>query len=579
METNSGVFPKASHSQNEVGGSWYPVKKILHNIKEKILGTPKLENPNNIHALTPAKETTSSAPMTSHPLPDNRIELHDHPKTLVHEDQVLQTQDKDGNIGHSTSNEAGESSSTLTVDIAASEVTDMRNFSPSCELQIPTTAQGTKSGSHFHASEADASENVKVDLTRKCYSESMVQLNAVTDSLQLELDSRHMQPKESVSKACETSDRSLVSNSKKFSHFRHDKLNFKGFGEQQENRTMPCGLSPNSSVEMSTQSTLSDTSQKVSRLAEIFKKLTDDAAVAEAKNGNMECEESLSNKLLSYGKDRNSQAKSLLSTDVLLPSESIAVWQDHRVNKPVSGVYENQRPRKEMIASSLKENVTPSMAESFTGSNNLKGLDDMKGNTKRVHSFIEHTEKPMLKGKTKRSELKDLIEYIKGLPGEPSIARPSEKISCKTDDNEKRKLESKSLATLQSFDKKERYISADCCAVHGKIKDDDSIKALPVGLRTQGDETSRPDYNKPRGHAQIAVLSDKKELNDTQQKFFIMEEPNQNIAVVKFLLKTTQKNDIVAAFQQCGDILKVEILSTKNSFYRIANIYFKVSVH
>ncbi|KAL3507615.1 hypothetical protein ACH5RR_032997 [Cinchona calisaya] len=465
---------------------------------------------------------------------------------------VQQTQDKDRNIGHTITRAKEESFTVLTVEAATSEVTDMHNSFISCELQTPSTAQCTESGSEFCATEKDASENEKVHLSKKYYSEGMVQLNAVADtSLQLELDSHHMRTKELVSNFCETSDNNLPSNSEKFSHFERDKLNSTGCGDQQENKRLNCGLSLSSSDEMNRKSALPDTLQKDSRLADIFKKLTDDTAFAEGKNGKMESEASLSSILLSYGKDRRSQAESLLSTDITLLRKSRNRWQDLHVNKSVLNENANQQAGEVIIASSLTQNVIPNVAESFSGSKNL-WLKDMRGvndqapelikNAQRgifQCSFTRWLEEPTWKDERKTSDIEDLIECIKGHPGEQSIKRPKQKInSCKTDGIcEKSQLE--------------------------------------IQFEDLGDETSNPECTKPRGCTNLAVLKDKKELNDIHHKFFVTEDPDQNKAVEKFLCRNTPESDLVDAFQQCGDILKVEILSSEKTFFQTAYIYFK----
>nr|XP_027116596.1 uncharacterized protein LOC113734306 isoform X1 [Coffea arabica] len=612
METNQGVFPKASHIQNEVGGSWHTVKAILCNIKDKILRTPVSDNHYVIDASATAEETASSAFVTYHSL------VHDHSGSVVNTDQVLQPQDKDVSFGHSTTAAAVDASSALIVEPTASDATNMHKTSGSCELQTTSTVQCTNSGLDIHASQTDASEKVDVRLSMKYNSESMVQPNAVTDNSQLELDSLCIQPKESVSNMSETSDNGHVSSSEKLSHFEHDKMNSTGCHKWQENKTMSCVPSPNSSVEISPKSTLPDNSQKVGSLADIFKKFKDDASVADAKNGKLESKASLSSTLLSHGKDSNSQVdakngkleskaslssillshtkdsnsqlESLFSSDILLPSKSINKCQDFRTNKLVSGGSENQRPEGEMIGSSVTQTVIPNMAESFTGSGNFMGFGGTKRVNNRVSEFItnkkkdismrtlfEHLEVPARKNDTTRSEIKELVERIKGLAGEPSILRQKDNVSsCKTDENsQKSQLGFQSLASFNNCDKKERKMSSDCHADHRTSKNDDPLMVLPVGSRTQDDAGNSTGCSKQRGHTQFAVLMDKKELKEIQNKFLVMEELGQNKAVVKFLSTDVQENNIVKAFQHCGDILKVEIWSSEEDFYRSATIYFK----
>ncbi|KAK2973878.1 hypothetical protein RJ640_013932 [Escallonia rubra] len=44
MEMHPGVFPKAKHVQNEVGGSWYTLKAILQKLKERMSEDPSVQN-------------------------------------------------------------------------------------------------------------------------------------------------------------------------------------------------------------------------------------------------------------------------------------------------------------------------------------------------------------------------------------------------------------------------------------------------------------------------------------------------------------------------------------------------------
>ncbi|CAL5416488.1 hypothetical protein CsSME_00033776 [Camellia sinensis var. sinensis] len=57
METHPGTFPKATQVQNKVGGSWYTLKDVLSNLKEKMLGNPQLQN----HATNDASDSTVDA--------------------------------------------------------------------------------------------------------------------------------------------------------------------------------------------------------------------------------------------------------------------------------------------------------------------------------------------------------------------------------------------------------------------------------------------------------------------------------------------------------------------------------------
>ncbi|KAK3015945.1 hypothetical protein RJ639_005760 [Escallonia herrerae] len=44
MEMHPGVFPKAKHVQNEIGGSWYTLKAILQKLKERMSEDPSVQN-------------------------------------------------------------------------------------------------------------------------------------------------------------------------------------------------------------------------------------------------------------------------------------------------------------------------------------------------------------------------------------------------------------------------------------------------------------------------------------------------------------------------------------------------------
>ncbi|CAL5413600.1 unnamed protein product [Camellia sinensis] len=57
METHPGTFPKATQVQNKVGGSWYTLKDVLSNLKEKMLGNPQLQN----HPTNDASDSTVDA--------------------------------------------------------------------------------------------------------------------------------------------------------------------------------------------------------------------------------------------------------------------------------------------------------------------------------------------------------------------------------------------------------------------------------------------------------------------------------------------------------------------------------------
>ncbi|XP_028103538.1 uncharacterized protein LOC114302679 isoform X3 [Camellia sinensis] len=66
MEAHPGIFPKPTHVQNNVGGSWYTLKDILTKIKEKLLENSQLQNRTTSDTSDSTVDATTSEIITTH---------------------------------------------------------------------------------------------------------------------------------------------------------------------------------------------------------------------------------------------------------------------------------------------------------------------------------------------------------------------------------------------------------------------------------------------------------------------------------------------------------------------------------
>ncbi|XP_028103549.1 uncharacterized protein LOC114302679 isoform X4 [Camellia sinensis] len=142
MEAHPGIFPKPTHVQNNVGGSWYTLKDILTKIKEKLLENSQLQNRTTSDTSDSTVDATTSEIITTHNSKDH-TELCESESIVQSLKSLVNSENNEKNTTHVTSNISEECSSPDAVNREAFKVIRMHNYAdslkhaePACKVQL-----------------------------------------------------------------------------------------------------------------------------------------------------------------------------------------------------------------------------------------------------------------------------------------------------------------------------------------------------------------------------------------------------------------------------------------------------------
>ncbi|KAL7251433.1 hypothetical protein ACSBR1_013300 [Camellia fascicularis] len=142
METHPGIFPKPTHVQNSVGGSWYTLKDILTKIKEKLLENSQLQNHTTSDTSDSTVDATAFEIITTHNSKDH-TELCESESIVQSLKSSANSENNEKNTTHVTSNISEECSPPDAVNREAFKVIKMHNYAdslkhaePACKVQL-----------------------------------------------------------------------------------------------------------------------------------------------------------------------------------------------------------------------------------------------------------------------------------------------------------------------------------------------------------------------------------------------------------------------------------------------------------
>ncbi|KAM7485372.1 hypothetical protein LguiA_001381 [Lonicera macranthoides] len=512
MEKHPGVFPKPSHVHNEVKGSWYTVKEILQNVKEKIMGNLQVQNPN---------PTVDSKASISYPTngPD-KIEVGEEEKGTM-SDIVRDTLSK------------------KMMDPPTSEATREKGYLDNVELDKPRKLVQSSLATVDSFAESIGAESKMVG---KIFLGEIVQEKNISECTNLvEFNDGQRESKES--KGAEVNlDRDLKSKSDQLSCLLTQvdktsqnsfagKLYSIGYGNQAETKITSSSPKINVVPDMGERPSSFDKTHKVRGLADLFmKRMNDELSKKPAVK--------LENQHQQNDETQKSNYEQLYSIGEFTRSQNNTTLQEFGGSKSTSSGYENLESENHLATSSGGVQRIVGLADRFTKTvDNLEEgkVIDTKHEMWTLDSSSEYPKETSRVVET-IGDIKGLVDCIKELPRDQNLGRPMSKI---TSNQSNRSSNGDPNTGVQSQAKTEDEEGGDANFIAF-----DGLKSKP----------------KPR----VPLRMIEKELRKDQNK-----------VIVRFLSSTAEENDLVEAFKGCGDIERVEIFHGTRKRRNFASVYFK----
>lgn len=516
MEKHPGVFPKPTHVHNEVGGSWYTVKEIFQNVKEKIMGNLQVRNPN--------PTVDSKASISCPNIGPEKIEVGEEKGTVS--DIVRDTLSK------------------KMKDPPASEATREKGYLDNIELDKPKKQVQSSLATVDSFAEKDLSTDAEPKMVDKIFLGEIVREKNISDSTNLVEFNDGQRELEEPKGAEVNLDRDLKSKSdqlyclltqedKTSQNSFADKLYSIGYGNQAEDKITSSSPKINVVPDMGKRPSSFDRTHKVCGLANLFmKRMNDELAKKPAVK--------LENEHKQNEEMQKSNYEQLYSIDEFTRSQNTTTLQEFGGSKSTSSGYENLQSENHLATSSGGDQRIVGFADIFTKmmDNREEGkVMEMKHEMWTLDSSSEYpkeTSRPV----EEIDDIKALVDCIKELPRDQNLVRPMSKIIS---NQSKRSTNGVPITGVQSQAKTEDEEGGDANFIAF-----DGLKSKP----------------KPRVPLQMIEKESRKD---------------QNKVIVRFLPVTIEENDLVEAFKGCGAIERIEIFHGTRSKRNFASVYFKVS--
>ncbi|CAL5413605.1 unnamed protein product [Camellia sinensis] len=539
METHPGTFPKATQVQNKVGGSWYTLKDILSNLKEKMLGNPLLQN----HATNDASDSTVDATVSE------VITTHNN-KNLRELDEAKNTlMSSKFNQDNISSTAMSCMSSKNMINATASEIVRAccnTDNTDSIELSGPVSiAQSSKSSVDSGDNEKKTTDSTS-HISEECSSADSGNL-VVFKAIKM-----HNCP--DCIKVAEPACTARLPEAEVVSH------------DDEKCISTSHIVSEDSSEDLVRSNYTSDSSKMV-----------------ESENGLMKPQRAVSNKVTSHvtlnesatTRQRNHQPETEMMTSGFRPN---------------SGSEMGSKPP---LSFSGTQKIS-GLADLFMRAMNDRATGEMTGEKNDIvaPNSSEYSNDPTGKGKETSSHIMSLIDCIKDLPREQRNMRSHGNIMSNQTDQTSNKSVIRGVqpeANLRRSDNKERKTSLNGHDIHmetnnfskseGDSRTGARFEVFSTNSRSEDGEGSDADIAsfdciKSKPSPQVLCPMSKDDLNKTQNEFLAAKGSDQNKVLVRFLHKDAEKSDIDSIFKDCGCITKIKFHPTRSSL-KIACIYFK----
>lgn len=349
-------------------------------------------------------------------------------------------------------------------------------------------------------------------------------------------------------------------------------------------------------------------SKRIASLVDVSQENGNDEPELEAKNGQMQNEEVISDIMSVFG-NRTSNLKQVECSNSFLLSETTNKWRDVLVKKPVSSANEHYPAISIPISLSNTKmdeisSVSPSnehfpakdisspislsntkMDEISSVSNNSSHMEaDHRAinqivapkSEKSVPREFEHLNETSQNTFGKSGDIKGLIECIRVLPPQNhSVVRPEEIV---VDRYSERKASNSTQAQTnkQSTDRKKRKTSSQgVVGKKGGISSEVLEDLNPGDERTEIRNTAPRDFFKSIETEEITSLREKGNLNKDEDTSLSENLSDENKMTIKFVNVKATEQDVCVGFKGCGAITKVVFPSVISTNYKVAHIYFE----
>lgn len=563
IEKNPGSFPKLSHVQKEIGGSWYTLKELLQNAKEKIFGNPKLQSDsiNDVTSMS-AADASASTVMTTQEKGSEKSDYNEDSDILA--DTLCPKSNIPPNL---TPGMSGEILSDMTGDTASDAkriCNDLENTGHYKPINVIQSSANMKSEDY---SASQAILNVKPEHS------SEVPLNATAPGV---CDSPYARIPEAASDF-NVSTVKLEGILKSPNLFQQKKKHTT-LEEQQNVYDEPEKLSSLIYEATKTwQVKVEDEMASTGCISQVENKLFVDRCdkkikeppAAEPEDKHLELEEKPSLQLVS------SNAETTTAT----MQHDVSPTFDSRNQQKVSAVSADK------ISKGKGMPALGNGAQKFTKLSALfSKVDDQKAgqvvdkyNILESNIYLESSDKNSRGNVPKPSDVNGLIDCIKGYPlGQQVTSGPGTAISKKSVQNHHTdNFRVLSQVNMQKLDDEERQPSSS--HIYNRKSEEPSVEA-PVQLAYRNGKTD----NQEEGNAESVALNANIPLMrmrhlDNAGDSTCKESVDQYKVIVKFVHKDAGEQDLFTVLKQFDNGLKIELSAAGKNRYKTATVYFKVS--
>ncbi|KAK1390661.1 RRM domain-containing protein [Heracleum sosnowskyi] len=567
VEKNPGSFPKLSHVQKEIGGSWYTLKELLQNAKEKIFGNSKLQSDSiNDVTSTSAADATASTVMTTQ---EKGLEKSDHNEIS---DTLADTPCHKSNIPpNSSPGTSAEILSDMTADTASDAkriCNDLENTGPHKTRNLIQSSTNMKSED---ISVSRAISNVNPEHS------SEVPLDATASGV---CDSPYAKIPEAASDSNVGTVKvegilnspNLIQQKKK--HTLKEQHNANDKPEKLSSLIYEATKTWQVKVEDEMASTGRRNQVKNKLFVDLCDKKIEELPAAEPENKHLELEEKSSIELVSS----NAGTTATMQNDVPSTFDSIRKELKQKRNQQnVSKVSADKVSKGEVMPASGNG------AQKFTRLSDLfSKVDDQKAdqvkdkyNILESNGYLEKSDKNSRGNVPKPTDVNDLIDCIKGYPlGQQVTSGPGTAISKKSDQNRHTDhLRVLSQVNMQELDDEGRQTSSS--HILSQKSEEPSVEA-PVKIAYENGKTDNQEKGNAESVALNANISPMRTRHlDNARDRTCEESLDQYKVIVKFVHKDAGERDLFTVLEQFDNGLKIELSDAGKNRYKTATVYFK----